>query len=364
MFSKKELLAVSPEGFEECLKHKILSYRQPLSDVERIHEPHCQHGCTLTAVERGASFEAVCLDHPEEDPIPIDKDDLNRYTFSIENFLERIRIVNNIEGTVHEIGRDHYELGAKDVRGTRVEFFYAQNMKSSESQLMTMLKNDDSDVWIILSPVTKVKAIDQKNALLNEGIVSVSLLECMDLTTFKLPIDQILSGLPKEYQDANTSKPKLTPKQDADYQKYGYKCYDRLEFLEKPASGRKLWVRINSDDLEISYNEVILLMFLAKELKHKKGCWVNVEQLVDQFVNRNEADVHRTVRDVRKGIKNSLKNKNVSDFIENDRKGKYRISTHPDFIKAPTTRWLSDRFEEIKQLVIAERKRRKAWDSV
>ena len=62
--------------------------------------PRCQHGCPLTVVQTEGGLEAVCLEHPEEDPIPIEKDDLNRYAFSVDMLLVQLRTANRIEGNL------------------------------------------------------------------------------------------------------------------------------------------------------------------------------------------------------------------------------------------------------------------------
>jgi hypothetical protein len=88
LFTKKELLALSPKDFQDLTKRKILAYFRPSeNDMEKVRLPRCQHGCPLTVVQVDGAFEAVCLEHPEEDPIPIEKDDLNRYAFSVDMLL-------------------------------------------------------------------------------------------------------------------------------------------------------------------------------------------------------------------------------------------------------------------------------------
>jgi hypothetical protein len=85
LFSKKELLAISASQFRELTKRKILVYHQPSEgEAEILHQPRCQHGCALTVMEVKDGYEAVCLDHPEEDPIFVVQDDLPRYAFSID----------------------------------------------------------------------------------------------------------------------------------------------------------------------------------------------------------------------------------------------------------------------------------------
>lgn len=80
--------------------------------MEKVRFPRCQHGCPLTVVQTGGGLKAVCLEHPEEDSISIEKDDLNRYAFSVGTLLVQLRTANRIEGDLHRIngGFFYFEL--------------------------------------------------------------------------------------------------------------------------------------------------------------------------------------------------------------------------------------------------------------
>ena len=43
------------------------------------------------------------MEHPEESPIPIERDDLSRYKLSIDELLFKIRSANRIEGDLDRI---------------------------------------------------------------------------------------------------------------------------------------------------------------------------------------------------------------------------------------------------------------------
>lgn len=80
LFSKKELVALSQEDFGYLTgKKMILYFRSSENDMEKVGSLRCQHGCPLTLVEVEGGLEAVCLEHTEEDPVPIEEDDLYRY---------------------------------------------------------------------------------------------------------------------------------------------------------------------------------------------------------------------------------------------------------------------------------------------
>ena len=112
LFTKKELLSLSPKDFQDLTKkRKILVYFRPSeNDMEKVRFPRCQHGCPLTVVQTGGGLKAVCLEHPEEDSISIEKDDLNRYAFSVGTLLVQLRTANRIEGDLHRINGGFFIL--------------------------------------------------------------------------------------------------------------------------------------------------------------------------------------------------------------------------------------------------------------
>lgn len=148
--------------------------------------------------------------------------------------------------------------------------------------------------------------------------------------------------------------------------KYGYKCADRVEFLEKAGIGRNCWIKLNDSEVSIPYNEVIFLMYLAMELKKGRGGWVSGEKLVEKNVTRDYPDTQRTMHDLRQSLKHYLlekREKYEKDFLGNDRKGNYRLSIPPNRVFTPNAKWLPASFNQILDLVLKERKRRKVWDS-
>lgn len=320
VFSKRELLAVSPEGFDHFFKSKILSYRQPSTDMERVGKPRCPHGCTLSVVEMEGGFEGVCLDHPHEDPVQIDKEDLKRYAFSIENFLECIRVANSIGGKVKGMSHGYYSLGAKEIGGVLVGFYYAPEVTSVEWQLFLTLKKGEAEaVWIVLSPSTKVMNPKERRKLLDEGVISVSLLESMNLATFELPVDKMMSALPKEY----ARDPKPTAKQEADYAERRYLCYDRVHIPGIVPKGRSNLIILNGIETRIMDSDFVLFMEFVAELKKGKDGWL---------VKRVDPGKHQLFSRLRSAVQGNLLKKNGKDFIESNPPKQYRVSTHPDFV--------------------------------
>jgi len=193
IFSKKELVGKSPDQFKELLDRKILKYYRPRDTTnERIRYPRCPHGCYLT-VE--GVLEAFCEEHPEEDPIPIDRDDLLRYTFSIEDLLKLIAQINNLSGSLQTIEGGFFYLGHKILKGKRIGFVMVRNLGSDWLTKLSGLKNicKPDEFLFALTPVTHAENIELENRLRQEKILLTTLLDAIDPQSFGLGLSKLLS---------------------------------------------------------------------------------------------------------------------------------------------------------------------------
>lgn len=160
LFTKKELLSLSPKDFQDLTKRKILVYFRPSeNDMEKVRLPRCQHGCPLTVVQTEGGLEAVCLEHPEEDPIPIEKDDLNRYAFSVDMLLVQLRTANRIEGDLHRINGGYFYVGYKTYSDNRVGFIFISKIGNEKLVKLSGLKHlcKDDDILVVLTPASKIE---------------------------------------------------------------------------------------------------------------------------------------------------------------------------------------------------------------
>lgn len=216
LFTKKELLSISPKDFQDLKKRRILNYHRPSEkDIERISLPRCQHGCSLTVVEVEDGFEAVCLEHPEEDPIPIEKDDLNRYAFSIDMFLTHIRTVNRISGKLQRIQGGYFYVGYKLYNDNRVGFIFIPNIGDGELVKLSGLRRicKDDNILVVLTPASVIEDVPLKSRLRHEQIIQTSLVSTLNPQIFELPIENFISRLLKP-------KAELNKKQESDYKKF------------------------------------------------------------------------------------------------------------------------------------------------
>lgn len=329
IFTKKELLSISPEDFQGLTRRKILAWCRPSnSDMERVRLPRCQHGCALTVVEIDGGLEAICLNHPEEDPIPLDNDDLSRYAFSVDKFLMQLCAANRIEGDFHRINGGDFYVGYKVYNSNRVGFVFIPNVGDDKLVKLSGLKHlcKDDNILFVLTPASKTEDVVLKGQLRHEKIVQISLVESLNFHTFELPIEKLVSGLLKP--EAITE---LTRKQNADYEKFGYQCYDKVQIPGAIPMKRSNLMEVNGHQIKIADTIFILLLRFVLELKKKKGGWVNRHTLEYEDIV-SDAEGFQVYSRLRTRLEGSLLERDGQRFIESDGSKNYRISTHPDFV--------------------------------
>lgn len=337
-FSKKKLLSVESEGFKNLLKNDILVYSKPASNIETVTNPRCQHGCSLMVEETDDGLQGVCITHPEEDPVQINEDDLNRYHVSVENFLLKLTKVNDITNAFQKLHDGWFYAGYKEVNDKRAGFVFLQDIAQIKvSDLLGIKKISEDTALIVLTPFSNLELIDKKKILKTEGIISASLSEKMDLKTLKLPVDRLI-----EDAFASIKGGKL----------------DRIEFLDRACKGRSRWVKVNEHEVKVPYSELIFLMYLAMASKKKRKRWVSGKCLEKEEITRDSiAHVQRLLMDLRRRFDGKFYRK-VDEVLQNDGKSNYHLSIDPSCIAAPNDNWLLSNYRRFKGEVLKERSKR------
>jgi len=282
LFTKKELLSLSPKDFQDLTKRKILVYFRPSeNDMEKVRLPRCQHGCPLTVVQIEEGLEAVCLEHPEEDPIPIEKDDLNRYAFSVDMLLVQLRTANRIDGDLHRMNGGCFYVGFKTYSDNRVGFIFSSKIGNEKLVKLSGLKHlcKDDDILVVLTPTSKIEDVPLKGRLHHEKIVQTSLVSSIDPQTFELPIEKMVSGLLKPKAITELSK-----RQKTGYEKLEYQCYDKVYIPGTIPMKRSNLIVVNGNEIKMGDSLFTLFLRFVIELKRKKGGWVNIYTLESEGV--------------------------------------------------------------------------------
>lgn len=327
VFSKRELLAISPHDFEELKRRKILTYyRPPDDDMETVSQPRCHHGCILTVQKLRQTYEAFCLNHPGEDAIPIGEDDLNRWRLSVIGLLGQLRDANGLDGKPHEIEPGCHYVGYRHYGETRVGFVLVSSHNNEHllrfSGLRHLCKPDDA--LVIMTPRAKIEDVTLNAMLRQDRVVQTALVVSLNPKTFVLNVEPVISGMV-------ASSPTVTAEQNKDYDQFGYRCYDRVHIPGSDPATRGNIILLAGNELRMEDSLFILFLRLVAELKKNSGGWVHRDTLAEEGVVHHEGAFQAFER-LRKAVQGGLQGKSAKDFIENARSRGYRISTHPDFV--------------------------------
>lgn len=349
LFTKMELLSLSPKVFQDLTKRKILVYFRPSeNDMEKVRLPRCQHGYPLTVVQVEGGFEAVCLEHREEDPIPIEKDDLNRYAFCVDMLLVQLRTANRIDGDLHRINGGYFYVGYKTYSDNRVGFIFISKIGNEKLVKLSGLKHlcKDDDILVVLTPASKIEEVPLKGRLRHEKIIQTSLVSSLDPQTFELPIEKLVSGLlkPKAITE-------LSNRQKTDYEKFEYQCYDKVYIPGTTPMKRSNLIVVNGNEIKMGDSLFTLFLRFVIELKTKKGGWVNIYTLESEGVITDVLK-YQIYSNLRTALEGSLLDKDGQKFIQSDGSKNYRISTHPDFITYDRKKLINHSERLVKELAI------------
>jgi hypothetical protein len=330
-FTKKELLYISGEEFKDLLDKKILVYcKSSTEDIKTLRYPRCRHGCGLTLMKINGLYEAVCLEHPEEAPIPLEKDDLSRYKVSIDQLIFEIKSANRIDGDMNRIKSGYYYVGHKNYNNNRVGIVFALNSRKIGIVNLSGLKSlcKDDNILLVLTPVSEISDVVLKKQLANEKIIQLSLATSIKFGSFQLPIQENVSTLLK---GNGFTLAELSAKQKKDYEKFEYLCYDKIHIPGTISMKRSNILIVNGSEIKIGDSLFRLFLRFVLELKKKEGGWIDRLTLGSDRVVSNP-DSFQVYGNLRTKIEGSLLVKEGQKFIQSDGSKNYRISTHPDFI--------------------------------
>ena len=160
----------------------------------------CSYDCPLTAVELTDGLEGICLDDPDQEPVPIAKDDLNRFQLHMEGFLDQIREANRMHGEAHGIDGDHHCVGYKVYGDRRVGFVFISRPITDgliDPLGLRRLCRDD-EYLILLSPCTRVEDVALKFRMFQDNMIHISMTDSLDPRNFDLRVEALISELLKQ----------------------------------------------------------------------------------------------------------------------------------------------------------------------
>ncbi len=352
VFSKRELLAVSPNDFEELKRRKILTYYRPRQeDLETVRWPHCPHGCSLSVRSLDDSYEAFCLNHPEEYPILIGEDHLNRWRFSVDTLLEEIIQVNGIHGGQRKIEASCIHLGHKIYGTCKIGFVFLPRIGAYKQMSLHGIKRFcRDDGLVILTPASIFDEIPLESMLHMEKVIHSPLVESLDPRTSALPINAMVAPLLSDAMEYPISAIELTENQRRDREAFKYLCLDRIHIPGDVPSPKNNLILINGKAQNIPDRTFRLFLRLATALWEDKNGWVETATLWGEGLIP-DPEQHQIFNRLREKLADHLLEKDAKRFLENSGTKSYRLSTHPEFITCDRAKLLNNSDQTIRLIV-------------
>lgn len=351
VFSKRELLAISPHDFEDLKRRKILTYyRPPDDDMETMSQPRCHHGCILTVQKFGETYEAFCLNHPGEDAIPIGEDDLNRWRFSSDALLREIIVANGIQGGPRKIEPPCIYLGRKIYGDHSIGFAFMPRIGDyKQLNLFGIRHFCHDDGIVLLTPAIALDAIPLESSLHQQKVLHAPLADILDRRTFNLPLDALIRPILSDASRHPLSIQEITEAQRNDYETHKYLCRDRIHIPGDVPTPRNNLVLINGKDINLPDAPFSLLFRLAVALWQNRDGWIESPALWDEGIIP-DPEKHQPFSNLRKAVGEHLESRDGRRLIENDGTKRYRLSTHPDFITCDSAKLVNHPDDRIRRI--------------
>lgn len=357
-FTESELRKISSDGFEGMRNDKLLKYQQSDPEQETFPCPTpCDKGCDRVIGNIRGSYRAICPEYSSVKPITLANSDLNRYMFNIEKLLSKIQKKNQLVESTYRVNDRIIFVGEKSIRQELVAVLLGlfRNGKEAESMLLGLSNQMRTyDKTIVLLPFLDRTSQSVLSRLESQKIIVARFEEAFPKSDLVIDFARLEKKRPK----VAVEYPPLSPKQQRDKETHGYKCEDRLYLTGKEPKKNRNSIRFNYEkEIEVPNSETLLLVYLVMELKKGEGGWVHRKKLDEEGIT-GEKYPYRLISRLRNRLSSGLKDGDVERFIENDDHGRYRISTHPDFVIVKKRNWVPKEYSRLKVTVRKERERR------
>jgi hypothetical protein len=159
-FRASELKHISPVDFRQLLKEKLL---KPYRYEQQGDNYPCTDGCSSCKAGymrrvngAGNKWEAVCPDgEADTKSIPLSDDDINKYSFDINRFVEEIHNSCGLTGKTSKMDEWLYFIGVGEIKGKQAGLMLAllNNKHTAESLLLSIPQRlPDYQTKIVLLP--------------------------------------------------------------------------------------------------------------------------------------------------------------------------------------------------------------------
>lgn len=350
-FRESELIAFSSRDYEVLIDKHLLTekfkdlagttYYDENKTAYRIHE---NDGGLFGYRIRGDG-EAV---------IKLKAMDKKHFRFEFNKFIQLLKTKNTLTGNSNVLTNRLYFIGqhvALDSSVNVVLGLFCDDRCVEKELLALPSRLTKADKTIVLLPTYSIQSMDLSKALEDKNIYCYQFGGILD-DDFQIN----LSLISKEESTVTFHIPAITQKEKAGYKEHRYKRQDVIEFMQEEVGNRLIRLKINGNPpVDIRYSEVAALMLMLIKLKENNGGWVSFDEVkkdgiiandVESLPNKKDADDLTRFHQLMSALRNVFKRHQCQDLLQGLRgKSQYRISTHPNRIKEPSSNWLKKTYK-------------------
>ncbi|MBU1863428.1 MAG: hypothetical protein KKH94_07205 [Candidatus Omnitrophica bacterium] len=337
MYSEAELRKISSESFEVLCDRGILKFHVKLKEFDSYYSNLLGDGDTDRIIQKdGDQYYAVAVG---VDRIPLTEADLIYWRFDALSLAKMINEKNGLSSDSEIISKRIIYVGTESVDNAAVYLCLFSNDNSAARELSTLDIGNHSSA-VLLCPAFNIA----------QKIISALKINAKAMTFADAFDNEWMLRLGAQRKTKHSTQQR-------------YKTNYTLTFIDYTGELERYPVQIDRRaSIDIPYSKYVLLLFLAIKLKEGQGGWVSRAEIEQGKIadGENINHVHNLISELRDCFRGVISKQDIPRFIENIRgKSQYRISTTPNNIYAPHTKWLKQKYNALINQVKHSRQERK-----
>jgi len=324
LFYEKELTDKDDTEFARLKQEKLLTYVQPDARSESYSFGRSK---PLTVVNIGGQLYGINEDEPEEEPVALQRSDLVRYRFCLDQFANQLRVANNLTGASFSLGRRLFLLGKSTTGRITTAFVFALfNSDKKAQNLLLSLPGQLGrrvDSIVVITPSYEVNSASLTSQL---EPMQIHVIPRCATENWVVNISALFKEMPTP-----APLPELTVEQERDYELYGYKCRLPIHITGEIAKSGNNVVLVGDTPVEIGDVPFLLFLRLVVELHRNKQGTVSKVNLKNEGYLSEDGEFQSIAR-LRECFVRALGDLDPEEFIEVYRPKTLRVSVHPDLV--------------------------------
>jgi len=324
LFYEKELTERDASEFARLKELKFLTYVQP---DERSETYSFGQSKPLAVVKIGGQLYGIDEDDPEEDPVPLQRSDLARYRFCLDQFANQLRVANSLTDASFSLDRRLLLLGKRTTGRVTTAFVFAlfDSDKRAQSLLLSLpvQLGRRIDGIVVITPSYEVNSAPLTSQL---EPMQIHVIPRRATENWMVNISALFKEMP-----VPAPLPKFTVGQERDYELYGYKCKLPIHVTGEIAKSGNNVVLVGDTSVELGDVPFLLFLRLVVELhRDRQGTVSKIDLKSDGYLSEDAE--FQSIKRLRQCFVRALSKLDPKDFIEVYRPKTLRVSVHPELV--------------------------------